>query len=110
MESNDLLSIWRERIADYRGSGLTLARWCEDRGYSIGQAKYWITRINRLARKSDSSNVSDRETRKWAQVSVIEPDGNDTGISISVGVVRIDVRNGFDKSALADVIRVAKAC
>jgi hypothetical protein len=97
MENAELLNEWRERIADYRAGELTMLEWCEKTGYSIGQLKYWIAKCNKLARKSESG---------WARVEIAESDST-AKITVCVGVARIEVERGFDRTILGEVMRVA---
>jgi len=98
MGNIELLNEWRERIADYRAGELTMLEWCEKTGYSIGQLKYWITKCNRLARKSEAGG--------WARVEVV--DSNSTAkITVRVGIARIEVERGFDRIVLGEVMGVA---
>ena len=100
MGNAELLNEWRERIADYRTGGLTMIEWCEKTGYSIGQLKYWITKCNKLARNS--------EVGGWARVNVVDScQGSCAGVTVRVGVARIEVEPGFDKAVLGEVMRVA---
>jgi hypothetical protein len=99
MKDAELISAWEERIADYRGSELTMIQWCEKTGYSIGQLKYWITKLNKLSRNVGSSG--------WARIGVVDSGANiASGISVSVGAARIEVCPGFDPSLLSEVLRV----
>ena len=98
MGNTELLNEWRKRIEDYRTGGLTMIQWCEKTGYSIGQLKYWITKFNRLARKSEAGG--------FARVEIV--DSRSTAkITVCVGVARIEVERGFDKSVLGEVMRGA---
>jgi hypothetical protein len=98
MGNTELLNDWRERIEDYRTGGLTMIQWCEKTGYSIGQLKYWITKCNKLARNTEAGG--------WARVEIV--DSNLTAkITVCVGVARIEIERGFDKSVLSEVMRVA---
>jgi hypothetical protein len=102
MGNTELLNEWRERIVDYRTGGLTMIEWCGKTGYSIGQLKYWITKCNKLARKSEAS--------EWARVEIV--DSNSTAaskITVRVGVARIEVERGFDRTVLGEVMRVASS-
>ena len=96
MENTQMQQLWEERIADYRKSGLTAARWCERTGHSIGQLKYWITKARKLARRNE-----------WAQVEIV--DSNPPAafkITVRVGAARIEVEPGFDQSLFSEVLRV----
>jgi hypothetical protein len=98
MGNTELLNEWRRRIADYRAGDLTMLQWCEKTGYSIGQLKYWIAKCNKLARKSEAGG--------FARVEVV--DLNSTAkITVHVGVARIEIERGFDRTVLGEVMCVA---
>jgi hypothetical protein len=100
MGNTELLNEWRGRIADYQAGELTMIQWCEKTGYSIGQLKYWITKCNKLVRKSEAGG--------WARVEIA--DSGETAaskITVRVGVARIEVEPGFDRAVLGEVLRVA---
>ena len=98
MENTELLNEWRKQIEDYRTGGLTMIQWCEKTGYSIGQLKYWITKCNALVRKSQAGG--------FARMEVV--DSSPTAkITVCVGVARIEVERGFDRTILGEVMRVA---
>ena len=99
MNSAELMQDWIDRVADYKGSGLTKVQWCEKTGFSTRQLKYWVTKVNRLGRTSESAG--------WAQLEVADSgSGLSSGISIRVGIARIEVEPGFDKAVLGEVMRV----
>lgn len=103
MRDSELLEAWEGRIADYRSSGLTLARWCEKTGFSVGQTKYWITKINKQTRTNRSS--------VWARLDVVDSSKADSQVTVRIGVARIEVRPGFDRSLLSEVLSVvASTC
>ena len=98
MGNTELLNEWRKRIEDYWTGELTMIQWCEKTGYSIGQLKYWITKCNKLARKSEAGG--------WARVDVVDSSST-AKITVCVGVARIEVERGFDRTILGEVMRVA---
>ena len=100
MWNTELLNEWQERILDYRTGGLTMIQWCEKSGYSIGQLKYWITKCNRLARKSAAGGFARVEITDSYETAASK-------ITVRVGVALIEVELGFDRALLGDVMRVA---
>jgi hypothetical protein len=98
MGNTELLNEWQERIADYRSGDLTMLQWCEKTGYSIGQLKYWMAKCNKVARESEAGG--------FARLEIVDSDSS-AKITVRVGVARIEVERGFDKSVLGEVMRVA---
>ncbi|XJZ27107.1 IS66 family insertion sequence element accessory protein TnpA [Bacillota bacterium Lsc_1132] len=93
---------WEQRIASYRASGLTQAKWCEANNLVLHQLKYWLKRIEDPALKSVS-------TLSFAPV-VIENQTTrqDDILQVKVGDVSIEVKPGFNHSLLSDVVRTLK--
>lgn len=96
--------IWEAKIADYHASGLTAQEWCDANGEQLNRLKYRIKVINK-ARKANSAMPT-----RWLPVTVDEPDRDHTGLSIKVGTASIEVRPGFDRDLLKDVVRVLASC
>ena len=98
MKRTQLLGQWQERITEYRASGLSAVRWCEKTGHSVWQLRYWVKKIDRLTGSSD--------TPGWAKVEIANGTGC-SGITVCVGVARIEVESGFDRRVLGEVLKVA---
>lgn len=92
--------IWEAKIADYHASGLTAQEWCDANGEQLNRLKYRIKVINK-ARKAAMPT-------RWLPVTVDEPGRN--GLLIKVGTASIEVRPGFDRDLLKDVVRVLASC
>lgn len=101
MQNNELRKLWEQRIASYRSSGLTQAKWCEANDLVSHQLKYWLKRIEEptlASTVSFTSVVIEDQTTKQDDV-----------LQIKVGDVSIEVRPGFNRSLLSDVIKTLKA-
>ncbi|GGJ81527.1 hypothetical protein GCM10008982_33730 [Anoxybacillus voinovskiensis] len=103
MDKNELRQEWEQRIAAYRASGLTQATWCERNGVKIHQLKYWLKRI-------EGSNATPTPSTKWASVVMVDPssDNNEDSIQVKIGECSIEVKQGFNPSLFADVVKVLK--
>ena len=100
MENVELLNEWQDRIAEYRGSGLSKVAWCARAGYPVKRLQYWIAKTNKLARTPQVDG--------WTRVKVVERNPVfASGVSVVVGMARIEVEPGFDKAVLSEVMRVA---
>lgn len=102
MQKNELRKQWEQRIASYRASGQTQAKWCEANNIVLHQLKYWLKRIEDPALKSAS-------TVSFTPV-VIEDQTikQDDFLQVKVGGVSIEVKPGFNHSLLSDVVRTLK--
>lgn len=90
----DKRALWQERIQAFQYSGLSRRAWCLEQNLPEHQLGYWI---RKLQPKEEMSN------QRWVG---IEPSSlSETGVSIQVGDVVLDVKRGFDHQFLADVVR-----
>jgi len=107
MEQRVSVDEWRERIGEYRTSGLSARVWCERAGESIWRLRYWINRINKIDAAA-SVAVCSKGSSRWSRVELGSGGNNGTssGIRICMGAARIELNSGFDRSALAQVLSV----
>lgn len=86
---------WEARVASYRSSGLSAAKWCATNGVKPHQLRYRLKQ-EREAFSGGAPSVT------WLRASV---GGLDTGLSVRVGGAIIEVRPGFDPDLLLGVVR-----
>jgi hypothetical protein len=96
---------WEGRISEFQRSGLTRKAWCEANHISIHKFHYWFGKLSRLESRSSL------QPGPWAQVRVGEaitggPPSAQTSLSVRVGSVVIEVRDGYNPSLLLDVVKV----
>ena len=89
---------WATRVAAWRGSGLSAARFCADKDFSEGTLRYWASRLR------SAESASPAEIRIAAVVRPSTTVEADTPIVLEVGSVRIALRRGFDRDVLRDVL------
>mgnify|MGYP005844312973 CR=1 FL=1 len=108
--------LWRDLVADYRGSDLPARKWCENHGVTRNQLRYWLGKMDMASVAPESSEP---RSSTWARLEIVE-DASATAlacqesmsptrsqVSVRVGLATIDVRSGFDPKLLAEVLRVA---
>ncbi|WP_238583557.1 IS66 family insertion sequence element accessory protein TnpA [Anoxybacteroides amylolyticum] len=89
-------------MADYRASGLTQAKWCERNRLKVHQLKYWLKRL-------EGSNATPNPSTKWASVVMADPSiHEEDSIQVKIGECSIEVKQGFNPSLFADVVKVLK--
>jgi len=100
--------IWIKNIQNYRSSGLTAAKWCDQNGVNIHTLKYHITKINKEKKQQGSTKI------KWASVVPDQTETtvvNNNPIKVIVANATIEITRGFDPTALETVIRIlTKQC
>lgn len=80
---------WADQIEQWQASGKSAAAWCREQKLVYHQFFYWK---KRLAPKEE------------AFVELEEP--ADTGITLEIGQIRIEVTSNFDLKTLERLIRV----
>ncbi len=101
MDKNELRREWEQRIADYRASGLSRAKWCQQNSLKAHQLKYWLKRM-------EDPTVSSKPSTTWTSVVMVNPSSDDGSIQVKIGECSIEVKQGFNPSLLADVVKVLK--
>lgn len=90
---------WAKRVAAWRASGETAAVFSSRDGYAPSTLRWWASRLGR------------REAAFVRVVTTPAPPPaahGDRAIELEVAGVRLLVRAGFDRSALADVLEVLR--
>ena len=85
---------WSGQISEYRKSGETLIKWCEQNDVKIHTMKYWLRK---------QSPVSKKQETVWVSCVVEEP-SNDV-ITLKIKNVEIEVMSGFQDELLLKVLR-----
>lgn len=101
MSQVELRRQWEQRVADYRESGQTQAKWCAENHVKLHQLHYWLKKFKSESSSSTTSPI-------WVSVTMDDPFNGDS-LYIKIGQASIEVRPGFDPSFLADVIRTLRS-
>lgn len=93
---------WIELIREYNSSGLNLTVWCKEKKLSKSSFYPHLKKFKALA--------AEPFEQKWGALampkSVEAP-----SILLKVGIITLDIKNGFDKETLMDVLSVVmKQC
>ncbi|MGI6357257.1 MAG: IS66 family insertion sequence element accessory protein TnpA [Bacillota bacterium] len=94
MPDSKLQQQWEARIAAFKDSGLSGAKWCEEQGVNAHQFYYWKAKL-----KSDNQPA---KRAGWLQVEVSDPVAS---LEVRVGTAIIEVKPGFNPELLASVVR-----
>lgn len=101
---------WARRVAEWKASGLTSAAFCKDKDFTAGGLRHSahqlslgdgpgrrirLARVVRLAEPKVSLASQERRPALAASAELV----------VEVGVARVVVRSGFDRGALAAVLR-----
>jgi hypothetical protein len=105
----EIPSVWSERLAAWRASGLSAEKFCADKELSVHSLRSW--RSKQL--EAERQTASGKKTIALARVQVAGPlsrgtrgSPSTTGVAIEVGALRVTLDRGFDRSTLAAVLGV----
>jgi len=102
--------LWIERIEDYRSSGLTAAKWADNKGIAIHKLRYYINKFNN--ENKQEPNQEDKELQ-WASIvteaTIVEFKSTDP-LRVIIGKATIEVTPEFDKDTFESVIRILSQC
>jgi hypothetical protein len=91
---------WRERVTAWRQSGLSARAFAQREGIGVSSLFNWA---RRLEMKNEAPRII-QLVPKPPHPSVRESHG----ITVRIGDAAIEVRQTFDRAALADIVRVLK--
>lgn len=104
MSNEEVVELWRSRIADYRASDEGVAAWSQRNQVTSHQLFYWMRKL----KKSDQQPPSTGKPR-WVALSVEQTAKVDVPpILVRVGAIGVEVRAGFEPAVLVDVVRTLK--
>jgi hypothetical protein len=91
---------WTERVGAWRAGGQTAAEFARGRGFEASTLRYWASRLGR-ARKAPTVAPSGASPVRMVRVT---RSASSEPLTVSVGVARIEVRAGFNRALLREVI------
>ncbi len=104
---------WAARVAAWRASGQTSEDYCSDKDFTAGALRHWSSRLKRVRALRLARVVRRRgRPRGSAAKSRVETaaerdrDATSATIEVSMGDVRVLVRDGFRRSTLLEVLAV----
>lgn len=95
--------LWRERVAAFRGSGLSGAAWCAANQVKDHQLWYWSAKfpIEKPVKQTASG---------WVMVQPHEPvAAAEHPLLVRIGQATIEVKAGYDPELLRDVVHTLAA-
>lgn len=85
---------WAERVRAWRESGKTSREFAEAKGYSDKLLRWWGSELARRERVKPNVKLA-------RLVRVVVPSAP---LTVAIGAARIEVRAGFDRALLRDVL------
>jgi hypothetical protein len=100
-------TVWAERIAAWRSSGLSAEKFCVGREFTVHSLRNWRRRqleADRLRGPGSVKLARVEVVAKPTEVAAVAPLWS--GLAVEVGAVRVTVAREFDRAALAAVVDV----
>ena len=116
---------WAARVAAWRASGQTSEDYCSDKDFTAGALRHWSSRLKRVRASGLEAAIDAAPALRLARVvrrrgrprgsaakSRVETaaerdrDATSATIEVSMGDVRVLVRDGFRRSTLLEVLAV----
>ena len=100
-ERQELEATWRERIAEFRSSGMTVSAWAQAHQVSEYQVYYWVRKLRSTQAGSGASGA------RFVPVTVkgLEGEAGPAALTVKVGAFALEVRAGCDMELLGRVAR-----
>lgn len=87
---------WDSLILEYRASGLSALRWCQEKGLKVSQLRWQISKRQKINKNKQSI--------QWIPLQT-GCTGPRPSITAKIGNVEISVSEGFNKELFAEVIQ-----
>jgi hypothetical protein len=98
--SAETTAYWKQQVQAFQKSGLTRTAYCEQNQIKIFQLDYWRHKFTK------PKDVSSRPG--WIPLRIKENAvDRSAAIRLRIGKLEIEVKRGFDRELLAEVLRVA---
>jgi len=95
---NELHKMWAPRVETFKASGMSQAEFCRVNKYTKSKFNYWFNKFK------VSKNTDQAEKAQWIPVNL--PNHNtESLLTVIVGSATIDVKPGFNKLLLAEVVK-----
>jgi hypothetical protein len=93
---SDRVQQWTEKLADWRGSGLSIAAWCRQNGEGYHRFRYWRKRLDGSPSASSGRFVE-------LTVGPVR-----SALCLECNGVYLHVEHGFDPGLLGDILALLK--
>ena len=104
VRNNELMLLWKQRIAARTASNLSIREWCSENNVSPSQYHYWIKKINKInSNEANPDEIQLVEVSLKAQKQKITIDNNQP-IILHFHDCKIEIPKNFDKQTIAEVL------
>lgn len=95
---------WKQIAADYKDSGLSAKKWCENNQLKLNTFKYWLTRINKL--NNTEENICFAEMKIPADT---RKHNGSSSITIRYEKFAMDISEKTDLGLVAEVLKTLQS-
>lgn len=99
MGMKDKRESWKRDIASWQSSGMTLSAWCKENNISYNTFLYRRKRLEDMGKN--------REPTKFLELC--EEARNDSGVSLSINGISLQLSGQFDEEVLLRCLRVIRS-
>jgi transposase len=99
---------WKQRVAEWRASGLKAEEFCAGRGYSKGALYEWSSKLRRARPAKPPEGVKLARVVRQRLGEGVDPSWG-AAVSIELQGARVVVAPGADRATLAVVLEVLEA-
>lgn len=99
LNRQEKITVWSERIAACRSSGISVRAWCEGNGISTASYYKWQKKLFCLAAQS---------APQFAEVCVAPPAR--ISVTVHLGDISVDIHSGADAETTAMLLRILQSC
>jgi hypothetical protein len=89
---------WLGRVREWKAGGLTAEEYAQGRGFQGSTLRVWASRLRQIAKEPSTPSV------RIARVTVARRAPGSSTVVLAVGKARIEVRPGFDRSLLREIV------
>lgn len=99
---------WKQRVEEYRQSGLSIRDWCRKNEFKETTFKYWIYKFNNSEQNSSSANTDFAEVLlPLSNVSnKVTNESANAMLTLSYSSYSIGIADNFNPVTLAELIKV----
>ena len=97
------LQVWSQRVAECRGSGMPVSRWCQEHGINVKTYYNWQKKV------FEAMVEEQQDGPRFARVSTQQPENN-VAATVRIGPASVDVYSGADAETVAAIVRALTVC
>ena len=97
----EMITLWTQRIADCKSSGISTQKWCEQNRIQIKTYYYWHSKIHKMVNKQQSC---------FYEIPVTSGNHERAAATIRVGLFQADIYSGADAETIKAICQAMKTC